>query len=1208
MENHNTGLENFQVETIKELRPEEAPVENTQLQSQKPVYKAFEQEEAPAISFSKLYTFTTTKDKILMFFGFVTAALNGACMPGLTLVFGNIATVTAGSTHDLIHKAGIVSIEFFAIGVFSFLMSYLSFASWMIIGEKQAIEIRKRYFRSLLKQEIAFFDSINPNELSTKIADECKTIEEGIGEKVATFSYSLTMFIAGFIIAYIKGWQLALVCTGVVPFIIIAGTLFVFAIQKQTTFTSNSYSKAGAISEQALNAIRTVVALGGQEKEVNRYNDALEKHGKVVVQFATLSGLAFGFVGFMVFGLYALGYWTGSKFIQNGIENPISNRPYNQGDVLTIVFSIMIAGFSFSQVTPALKNFAMAKAAGAKAFQIINRKSMISFEDDHGLKPETITGQVEFNNVVFAYPTKPDRVILNGISFTARPNEKIALVGESGCGKTTCIQLIERFYDFDQGAVTIDGNEVKNINLKWLRENIGYVGQEPVLFATSIRENLLLAKENASDDEVWDALTKANAAEFVRSLPEDLNTNLGNNATQLSGGQKQRLAIARAILKNPRILLLDEATSALDRKNEMEIQKTLDSISEGRTTISIAHRLTTIQNADRIIVFDKGHIVEEGTHKDLITKKGKYYALQHLQLQAAIQEEDNEEDDEQLEEELADLDPKENSVQFDVPNEREEMALQVEQSRIMENEENLEVAQENIRNLRMQLSRKRSSRSKKVSQGKNLTENAGRQDLELDIKDPDVVALEIGTEDLNDKKKNKSKKKGDGKAKKPKEVKHHITSRLLKYNSEKKWLLIFGLIFAALNGAAFPMTAILISRMLATLANPSQPNFRHKIDIYVVYFIVLGIAALVFSGIQLALLNIVGNHLSKKLRIAVFQKYLTMDIGWHDLPENNAGVLISRLSTEASLVDSLASTLLGVFTQAFSSFIAGSVIAFCASWQLTLISLALSPIIVIGGKIQADFKKGFTADSDVAYRESSAFVTEAVNNMRTVASFAREDKLLKNYNDKLAEPMRLSIRKGNLTGLGFGFSQFGIFFVYAIIFLIGAVFQVKIGLTFQNLFQTIFGVVFAAFGAGNAMQFAPDIDGARTGAIHIFETLDAVPQIRMNDPEQTELKPITGDIEFRNVWFRYPTRPKDILRGLNFKISSNSKVAFVGPSGCGKSTVMSLLLRYYNPQQGEILIDGIDIKKYNLKQLRDSFGVVSQEPTLFNGTIEYNIR
>jgi len=1148
---------------------QEAP-SNQKKDEPKETFKKLEAE-AESVNFKTLLRYATPRDKLLMTIGGIAAVANGAALPAFSILFGNVSDkLVPGAESDLLKEIGIISAEFLGLGIASFILSYISFATWMITSERQTIEIRKRYFRSLLSQEIAFFDSINPNEISSKIAEECFQIQGGIGEKVATFIYSISMLITGFVIGYIFGWQLALVLTSVIPLIAISGTLFVVSIQKQTTYTAKSYAEAGAISEEALNGIKTVASLSGQEKELGRYKGALVKHKKTTAKFAIFSGAAMGLVWFSLFGMYALGFWYGAKLIHDRTENAIRGRPYQGGDVLIVFFSIMFAGFSISQASPAFKKFAEAKSAGGRAFKIIDRKSQISVEDEGGIKPDSIQGVVEFKDVKFAYPSKPDRPVLKGISLTANTNEKVAFVGESGCGKTTCVQLIERFYDFESGSLTIDGHEVKELNLRWLRENIGYVGQEPVLFATSIKENLLLAKEDATDEEVWDALKKANASDFVSLLPDKLNTFVGTNATQLSGGQKQRLAIARAILKNPAILLLDEATSALDRKNELEIQKTLDEIAKGRTTITIAHRLTTVQNADKIVVFDQGQIVEQGSHEELVNKKGRYYHLQKLQIQ--IQEE--EEKAISKGEEGNVLDPQEID---DVPNERTIEMMEAN------NLSKKAIDEIDIINTQPQAMR--------VKPPENLDPTVQES--------PEFVALDV---EKNAEEKKKAKKAARAKAEK------QLTRRLLDLNKEGRGLLIVGLIFSGLAGTCFPFSAIIISSYLEVFADPDAPDFTSRSVRYAIYYIIIGLASFVFGTIQLSVLNIVGENLSRKIRIEVFKKYLYNEIGWFDLPENAPGVLISRLSTESGLVNSLASTVLGVFVQAFSSFITGTVIAFIASWQLTFVALALSPLVIISGVIEAKFQAGFSDQTDEAYRESVNFASEAVNNMRTVASFAKEDRLLRNYSTKLEAPLKLAVKKGNTSGLLFGFSQLGMFVNYAVVFFVGAVFINAIDLGYKDLFLSIFAILFAAYGAGNAMQYAPDVGSARAAGVSIFEILDREPKIKIDAPNQIVRGDIKGEIEFKNVWFKYPTRTEHVLKGVNFKVHPSSKVAFVGSSGCGKSTIMSLLLRFYDVEKGEIFIDGVEIKNYDLRHLRLNFGVVSQEPTLFNGTIDYNIR
>jgi len=854
--------------------------------------------------------------------------------------------------------------------------------------------------------------------------------------------------------------------------------------------------------------------------------------------------MAMGSVFLSMFGMYALGFFVGSIFISKKVNNPVTDEAYTGGDVLTVFFSIVMAGFTFAQAAPAIKSFAIAKSAGAKAFKIIDRKTQINIDDDRGQKLASIEGNIEFRNVTFAYPLKPDRTILNGINFKIRKNEKTALVGESGCGKTTCMQLIERFYDLaegENGSITLDGTELKNLNLKWMRENIGYVGQEPVLFATTIKENLLMAKDDATDEQLWSALKKANASEFVQGLPDKLNTFVGNSGSALSGGQKQRLAIARAILKDPKILLLDEATSALDRKNEMEIQRTLDEISTGRTTIVIAHRLSTVINSDHIIVFDGGKVVEEGKHQELVAKQGRYYTLQHLQLQAEEKEK------------AQPLNPDEVSP-----------------------------------DLKETTTRPREQSVKKQTEQSNF---AKTQDIEA--QGPTDEAKKAATDDPK---------------KKAKEVKPPVFGRLFAYNKKDQPLIFIGMIVALLNGCVFPSLSIVLSNMLEVFALPEASNFRSRANFLSLMFLVLAIVAMILNSIQLSIFSIVGENLSRKVRVEVFNKYLKMPIGWFDMPENAPGALCSKLSKDATLINSLTSSVVGIFTQALGSFVSGMIYAFIASWQLTLISLALSPLMVMAGKMQAKFSQGFSAATDDAYKDSAAFVAEAVNNMRTVASFGKEEKLLENYSLKLEKPLKAAVKKGNLSGIFFGLSQFVNFGIYAVVFYIGALFIRDIGLSFQGMLQSVFGIMFAAMGAGNAMQFAPDVGASTNAAISIFKILDEKPAIDIDDPKQNVRSKIQGNIEFRNVSFKYPSREKQIFKGLSFKINASNKVALVGPSGCGKSTILALLQRFYDPDEGDIFVDGVNLKQYDLRFLRDCFGVVSQEPVLFNGTIEYNIK
>ncbi|XP_058534310.1 ATP-dependent translocase ABCB1 isoform X4 [Ochotona princeps] len=326
-------------------------------------------------------------------------------------------------------------------------------------------------------------------------------------------------------------------------------------------------------------------------------------------------GIAF----LLIYASYALAFWYGSTLV--------ISREYTIGNAMTVFFSILIGAFSVGQAAPCVDAFANARGAAYVIFNIIDSNPKIDSFSERGHKPESIKGDLEFNDVHFSYPSRTNVKILKGLSLKVQSGQTVALVGSSGCGKSTAVQLMQRLYDPTEGVISIDGQDIRTLNVRYLREMIGVVSQEPVLFSTTIAENIRYGRGNVTMEEIKQAVKEANAYEFIMKLPQKFNTLVGERGAQLSGGQKQRIAIARALVRNPKILLLDEATSALDSESEAEVQAALDKAREGRTTIVIAHRLSTIRNADIIAGLEDGVIVEQGSHRELMEKGGVYCKL-----------------------------------------------------------------------------------------------------------------------------------------------------------------------------------------------------------------------------------------------------------------------------------------------------------------------------------------------------------------------------------------------------------------------------------------------------------------------------------------------------------------------------------------------------------------------------------------------------
>uniref|UniRef100_A0A8C9W2N8 ATP-binding cassette, sub-family B (MDR/TAP), member 4 n=1 Tax=Scleropages formosus TaxID=113540 RepID=A0A8C9W2N8_SCLFO len=575
-------------------------------------------------------------DVILLIVGSVMAIANGAVLPAMIMVFGDMtdsfledATGQLSEPTLTLTPSGPLPSPRYAIfysvmGVIVLVAAYLQVALWTLAAGRQIKRIRKKFFHAIIHQEIGWFDVNEAGELNTRLTDDVFKINEGIGDKLGMLIQSLSTFITGFVIGFIMGWKLTLVILAISPVLGVSAAMFSKVMTSFTSKEQTAYAKAGAVAEEVLSAMRTVVAFGGQKKELKRYHKNLEDAKNVGVKKAITANIAMGFTFLMIYLSYALAFWYGSTLILA--------KEYTIGDVLTVFFAVIIGAFALGQTSPNMQAFANARGAAHKVYNIIDSKPHINSFSKDGYEPDMIKGNIEFLNIHFQYPSRPDVQVLKSMNLRVNSGQTMALVGSSGCGKSTTVQLLQRFYDPQEGTISIDGHDIRTLNVTYLRRMIGVVSQEPVLFATTIAENIRYGREDVTQQEIEMAAQEANAYDFIMQLPDKFETLVGDRGTQLSGGQKQRIAIARALVRNPKILLLDEATSALDAESETIVQLALDKVRQGRTTIVVAHRLSTIRNADLIAGFQNGQVVELGTHGELMARKGIYHSLVTMQV------------------------------------------------------------------------------------------------------------------------------------------------------------------------------------------------------------------------------------------------------------------------------------------------------------------------------------------------------------------------------------------------------------------------------------------------------------------------------------------------------------------------------------------------------------------------------------------------
>eukprot|EP01117_Protostelium_nocturnum_P020653 TRINITY_DN93_c0_g1_i5.p1 TRINITY_DN93_c0_g1~~TRINITY_DN93_c0_g1_i5.p1 ORF type:complete len:618 (-),score=269.32 TRINITY_DN93_c0_g1_i5:186-2039(-) len=586
--------------------------------------KAKPEEAVPLLS---LWRFSDRFDKICLAIGSIFSIGIGAMMPVQILIFGNlvsnVAPALANPTTDNLLAFLLPTIKAIVIiGAAMLFGGYIAQMLWVLSGENQARKIRQLYVHSILRQDMGWFDMAEEGSLNTRLANDTQLIQEAISEKAGATIQGLAQFVTGLIIAFIKGWKLALVILGTIPIMAIVGGIMMTFVTKFMTGGQTAYAEAGGIAEQAIGGIRTVYAFSLQQRFQQKYELLLEDAKKVNIKAGFVIGLGFGLLMFVMFSSYGLAFWYGSKLVIEG--------EMDGGRVLTVFLALVMGAMALMQMAPNLGSFATGRAAAFKVFATIDRVPPIDTDDHTGKKLEKVEGAISFKGVKFHYPTRPDVPILKGLDLDIRPGMTVAFVGPSGSGKSTSVALVQRFYDPIEGLVELDGVNIKEMDVQWLRKQIGVVSQEPVLFNMSIRDNLLQGSEEGIEipqEQIEEACKKANCHNFILQLPKQYDTLVGDHGGMLSGGQKQRVAIARALLKNPKILLLDEATSALDSESEKLVQEALDKAVEGRTTITIAHRLSTIQNADLICVVKEGKVVESGKHFDLLALNGVYKDL-----------------------------------------------------------------------------------------------------------------------------------------------------------------------------------------------------------------------------------------------------------------------------------------------------------------------------------------------------------------------------------------------------------------------------------------------------------------------------------------------------------------------------------------------------------------------------------------------------
>jgi ATP-binding cassette subfamily B (MDR/TAP) protein 1 len=661
-----TGIKEEETTTVNETEKDETMNSSSNNEEEK--------DKVALATIGEVFSFAeTTKTKVYIGLGLFFAMISGCTLPASIFFFseimGEIGAVAEQGLDPIIDLVYTMMV----LGVVSLVSETMQSAFLETAANEMTLNLKLKWFQAVVRQDMSYFDLYDVSGTATIISTNGAKFKKGLSAKLGQgVQFSCTV-LCGFGLAFWGSWRVTLVVLAVVP--VMAGvTGWVLKLNQSKTARDNAaYAKAGSVVYQVVSSIRTVLALNATEEVIEKFTESTQVAYDGAVSQLTWIGIANGslmssfnlsYVGVIWYGSYLLydAVATTGCDPSGAIETNVSCNPSGT-DIFMALMGVIFAGATLPQVSTAIEAFAGARAACFPALLAMSRQSTtgdeqqdelileksqalqqrtssavlpaykIDISSNLGFRPHSVIGTIEFKNVEFVYPTRKETQVFEGFNLKIPAGKTVALVGPSGSGKSTTVQLIERFYDPTHGTISLDGVDLKDINVSWLRQQIGLVSQEPKLFATTIKENIAIAKPGATQREIESAARRANAHDFIVSLQKGYDTHVGDAGAQLSGGQKQRIAIARTLITDPKIILLDEATSALDSESEAVVQEALDVImAKGNVTVVvIAHRLSTIRNADIIAVVDKGKVCETGTHKKLIKKKGKYYQLVEAQ-------------------------------------------------------------------------------------------------------------------------------------------------------------------------------------------------------------------------------------------------------------------------------------------------------------------------------------------------------------------------------------------------------------------------------------------------------------------------------------------------------------------------------------------------------------------------------------------------
>ncbi|OCL04407.1 ATP-binding cassette transporter [Glonium stellatum] len=1161
-----------------------------------------------------VYTEPTAVDTILLIVGSIAAIAAGVPFPILGILFGQLVddlnSATCNTAQELTRAAEYQAavndkvLKVVYVTIASFITIYVYIVCWSLIGQRLAHRLRDKYFRSLLRQEISFFDNLPAGKVSSRLNGDIQTIQAGTSEKVGICISSLSFFITAYVVAFIKDPKLAGMLVSIVPAFLLMSLVGSKYIEKYSGRMSDYVASAASIASEGLSHVAVVHAFSANARLETKFAADLIKAQKEGIKKAIATAAQSGLLYFIAYSANALAFWQGSRIIADTVGRNAVDATV--GTTYTVIFILVDASLILSQVAPFLQVFGSAAAAFEKLQSDMSNNSEIDGTLDTGGEIlSEVSGHIDFRNVSFSYSSRPNQSVLQNLSMGCPVGKHTAIVGISGSGKSTIAGLVTRLYDPTGGNVFLDGHDLQELNVRQLRSFISLVQQEPSLLDRSILENIALGLVNSPStahshlkatllssqlsevasrirngqdiasavgshgsavaeivDLVREAATLADAADFIDCFEHGFGTLVGSIGNLMSGGQKQRIALARALVKDPKILILDEATSSLDSLSEKRIQTAIEKIAEGRTLISIAHRLSTIKKADNIIFLRQGQILEHGTHAELLSQNGAYAAMIRLQDLNGRS--------------TYDQTPPKASI-LNGPNSSEDK-LSRDQTGVAE-EETTEKGTFRL---------EEGTRTPKSSGSKGITGIASERPPLSIVKGMAPMA--------------------------------------------RPYLLWIFVAFSAstIVGSSYSAEAVIFGNTVGSLSPcKSEDTIRSRGRLFGLLFFVLALVEFFANLISWSAFGWVAEKLLYTVRVLSFRSLFEQDLQWHQSEGRNPALLLSFVTKDGNALSSLTGSVIGTIFSILVNLIAAIVLTHIVAWRIALVCLVTVPILLGAGFMQLRALTQFEERHEQAFAKSVGITVEAVDSIKTVASLSLEHEILGVYRRSLRNPRKEITKASAYANLWLAIAYSVGNLVYALAYWWGAKQIISGRYTQTQFFIVLLALLVSAQLWAQMFTLAPDVSRARASVARILNLLDigstrpsssgatalALPGSREKDIEATaglatRCIGVKGGVSvvFRQVQFAYPARHHiQVLHGLDFEIQPGQFCALFGPSGAGKSTIISLIERMYSPSSGIVEIDGKDISKHESVAFRDDIALVSQDSVLFEGSIRFNV-